>query len=274
MIEGKRSEGGYYRLDAAARARLEPPALDAKVLTGWNGLAIGALARAGFVFDAPAAVESARRAADFLIEHHLLGDGTRGARLARRRGVGGDGHDRGHRHAGRGTARARVRDRRGRATRCVARELVDRAIAAAGRCRGALRRTGRWRSGARRARAGASGRPRRGRDALGHHGVRGCRVAALRARGGRALPRRRGAGHALGGRHGGRASPRVRRGARAHGAARVAARAARHRGARLAERCDARRRHRATMAGDDADRELLAGSVPRPGGTRHPSRRS
>jgi len=76
VIEGKRSEGGYYRLDAAARARLEPPALDAKVLTGWNGLAIGALARAGFVYDTPAAVESARRAADFLIGHHLLEDGT------------------------------------------------------------------------------------------------------------------------------------------------------------------------------------------------------
>ena len=76
VIEGERSEGGYYRLDAAARARLDPPALDAKVLTGWNGLAIGALARAGFVFDAPAAVESARRAADFLIEHHLRDDGT------------------------------------------------------------------------------------------------------------------------------------------------------------------------------------------------------
>jgi uncharacterized protein YyaL (SSP411 family) len=76
VIEGERSEGGYYRLDAAARARLDPPALDAKVLTGWNGLAIGALARAGFVFDAPVAVESARRGADFLIAHHLLDDGT------------------------------------------------------------------------------------------------------------------------------------------------------------------------------------------------------
>ncbi|QMU95903.1 thioredoxin domain-containing protein [Microbacterium esteraromaticum] len=46
-IDGERSEGGYYRADAAARASLDPPAVDGKVLTGWNGLAIGALARAG-----------------------------------------------------------------------------------------------------------------------------------------------------------------------------------------------------------------------------------
>ncbi|GAA2903005.1 thioredoxin domain-containing protein [Microbacterium esteraromaticum] len=46
-IDGQRSEGGYYRADAATRASLAPPAVDGKVLTGWNGLAIGALARAG-----------------------------------------------------------------------------------------------------------------------------------------------------------------------------------------------------------------------------------
>ncbi len=76
VIDGERSEGGYYRLDASARARLTPPALDEKVLTGWNGLAIGALAHAGFVFDEPGAIAAARRAADFLLEHHLLADGT------------------------------------------------------------------------------------------------------------------------------------------------------------------------------------------------------
>lgn len=76
MIDGRRDEGGYYRRDAAARAGLEPPALDEKVLTGWNGLAIGALAQAGFVFDDPGAVAAARRAADRVLELHLREDGT------------------------------------------------------------------------------------------------------------------------------------------------------------------------------------------------------
>ena len=76
VIEGRRDEGGYYRRDAPARAGLEPPALDEKVLTGWNGLAIGALAQAGFVFDDPGAVAAARRAADRVLELHLREDGT------------------------------------------------------------------------------------------------------------------------------------------------------------------------------------------------------
>jgi uncharacterized protein YyaL (SSP411 family) len=46
-VDGARVEGGYYALDAAGRANQAPPALDEKVLTGWNGLAIGALASAG-----------------------------------------------------------------------------------------------------------------------------------------------------------------------------------------------------------------------------------
>ena len=73
VIDGERSEGGYYHRDAAERAALEPPALDAKVLTGWNGLAIGALAQAAFAFGDDASLASARRAADFLLERHVTG---------------------------------------------------------------------------------------------------------------------------------------------------------------------------------------------------------
>jgi uncharacterized protein YyaL (SSP411 family) len=46
-VDGARVEGGYYALTADERARQSPPALDEKVLTGWNGLAVGALAAAG-----------------------------------------------------------------------------------------------------------------------------------------------------------------------------------------------------------------------------------
>ena len=75
-IDGARSEGGYYRRDAAGRAGLEPPALDEKVLTGWNGLAIGGLARAGFVLGDDAAIAAARRAAQFVLRRHLRPDGS------------------------------------------------------------------------------------------------------------------------------------------------------------------------------------------------------
>ena len=49
-----------------ARA-LEPPAVDGKVVTGWNGLAIGALARAGARLGDPALIEAARWAADAVL---------------------------------------------------------------------------------------------------------------------------------------------------------------------------------------------------------------
>lgn len=79
VIDGERSEGGYYRRDAAGRAELAPPSLDEKVLAGWNGLAIGALARVGYVFGDDAAVAGARRAAEYVLGTHLASDG----RLAR-----------------------------------------------------------------------------------------------------------------------------------------------------------------------------------------------
>ncbi|GAA2029295.1 hypothetical protein GCM10009819_11310 [Agromyces tropicus] len=76
VIDGRRDEGGYYRRDAAARAELDPPSLDAKLLTGWNGLAIGALARAAQVFGDLSALEAARRAADRMLAEHVRDDGT------------------------------------------------------------------------------------------------------------------------------------------------------------------------------------------------------
>ncbi|WP_241976380.1 thioredoxin domain-containing protein [Cryobacterium algoricola] len=70
-VAGRRVEGGYYALDIDARRTQPRPALDEKVLTGWNGLAIAALARAGFVFDEPRYTDAALRAADYLLSRHL-----------------------------------------------------------------------------------------------------------------------------------------------------------------------------------------------------------
>jgi uncharacterized protein YyaL (SSP411 family) len=49
------------------RARRKPPLRDEKVLVAWNGLMISAFARAGFALDEARYVESARRAADFIL---------------------------------------------------------------------------------------------------------------------------------------------------------------------------------------------------------------
>ncbi|MBD8078206.1 thioredoxin domain-containing protein [Cellulosimicrobium arenosum] len=75
-IEGRRVEGGYYLLPPAGRAELEPPPLDAKALTGWNGLAIEALARAGHHLDLPALTTAACAAADHLLATHVRADGS------------------------------------------------------------------------------------------------------------------------------------------------------------------------------------------------------
>jgi uncharacterized protein YyaL (SSP411 family) len=74
-IDGARSEGGYYARDAAARAALERPAVDGKVVTGWNGLSIGALARAGARLGEPAWTDAARWAADAVLETNVAPDG-------------------------------------------------------------------------------------------------------------------------------------------------------------------------------------------------------
>lgn len=46
LIDGVVSEGGYYLLGAAERAKYESPELDEKVITGWMGLALSGLAHA------------------------------------------------------------------------------------------------------------------------------------------------------------------------------------------------------------------------------------
>ncbi|WP_265520794.1 thioredoxin domain-containing protein [Oerskovia flava] len=76
VVDGQRVEGGYYRLSAAERERQAPPALDEKVLAGWNGLAIEALARAGHHLGRPDLLDAARRAADQLLAEHVRDDGT------------------------------------------------------------------------------------------------------------------------------------------------------------------------------------------------------
>jgi len=82
-IDGVRSEGGYYALDAAQRALQPRPALDAKVLTGLNGLAIGSLAGAGTRMGRPDWVAAARDAADAVLALHLPeGPGGRIARAS------------------------------------------------------------------------------------------------------------------------------------------------------------------------------------------------
>ena len=75
-VDGVRLEGAYFALGAADRVAQEAPAIDAKVLAGWNGLAIGALATAGFARDRDSWITAARRAADAVIERHVRGDGT------------------------------------------------------------------------------------------------------------------------------------------------------------------------------------------------------
>jgi len=51
----------------AVRRRRVPPHKDDKVLADWNGLAIGALAKAAQAFDQPRYASAARRAADFVL---------------------------------------------------------------------------------------------------------------------------------------------------------------------------------------------------------------
>jgi uncharacterized protein YyaL (SSP411 family) len=65
---GRDVERTRARLFEARQARVRP-STDDKVLSGWNGLAIAALAEAGRAFDEPRYVGAAVHAADFVLEH-------------------------------------------------------------------------------------------------------------------------------------------------------------------------------------------------------------
>ncbi|WP_375406285.1 thioredoxin domain-containing protein [uncultured Amnibacterium sp.] len=67
LVDGERSEGGYYALDADGRRSQPPPAVDGKVLTGWNGLAVGALAAAGARLGEPTWIRLAVDAAEAVL---------------------------------------------------------------------------------------------------------------------------------------------------------------------------------------------------------------
>jgi uncharacterized protein YyaL (SSP411 family) len=69
VIDGVTVEGGYYVVDEPSRARLDPPELDRKVITGWVGMALSGLAhaqRAGVEGSASFANELAKT----LLHHH------------------------------------------------------------------------------------------------------------------------------------------------------------------------------------------------------------
>jgi uncharacterized protein YyaL (SSP411 family) len=70
-----------------ARMARPQPARDDKVITAWNGLAIGALAAAGAAFDVPRWLSAAVTAAEFVTTTHIV-DGR--LRRASRNGVAGE----------------------------------------------------------------------------------------------------------------------------------------------------------------------------------------
>lgn len=58
-----------------ARARRVPPLQDTKVVTSWNAMAIRGMAEAGAALGREDYVDAARRAADYLLRLHFVGDG-------------------------------------------------------------------------------------------------------------------------------------------------------------------------------------------------------
>ena len=74
IVDGQRVEGAYFQLDAAARATAQQPAIDDKILTGWNGLAIESLALAGTLLERSDLVDAAAAAASRILQLHDLPD--------------------------------------------------------------------------------------------------------------------------------------------------------------------------------------------------------
>ncbi len=66
-IDGARSEGSFYLRPVSERAELEPPAVDGKVITAWNGLAIAALARTGAALGEEQWIDAAALAAEHVL---------------------------------------------------------------------------------------------------------------------------------------------------------------------------------------------------------------
>jgi uncharacterized protein YyaL (SSP411 family) len=59
----------------SARGRRKPPTTDQKRVVAWNGLAIGALCRAGRILDEPSYLQAAGRAAEQLLAHRMTDGG-------------------------------------------------------------------------------------------------------------------------------------------------------------------------------------------------------
>ena len=94
MLDDPDDESRWQRLRDALlmeRGRRVPPGRDDKVIAAWNGLAIAALAEAGFMLDEQEWIEAARAAADLTIAVHL-GAGEEGDRLVRTSRDGLPGH--------------------------------------------------------------------------------------------------------------------------------------------------------------------------------------
>ncbi len=62
------SLAGIHRKLLRERVRRKPPARDDKILCGWNGLMIAALAEASVVFERPEYLRAAREAAEFILK--------------------------------------------------------------------------------------------------------------------------------------------------------------------------------------------------------------